>query len=116
MENDRKRSELKGIVNRIKQKYERNQYNPVYGELWMSIARLVENSDFGKNSAESELVLKVSEEDKKLKMFEKTSAQLFERSNEMLGRYGNVSIGNPTEQKENMGVKLKFEPYGKGRE
>ena len=96
MTNEKYIAQLKGLVKTAKEMYHNGKYkNKEYGELCMTVLRLVEESDFGKKEAQSTLELKVTQDPYDEIMdgsFDGTAMQLMSMSNDLLGVFGNVSM------------------------
>lgn len=117
MEDKEYRTQLKELVEKAKDMYQKNQYkNPEYGELAISVVRLIENSDFGRKEAESTLELRVNKSwyDEVMDgSFDGVTMQLLEMSNGYLGRFGSVSMEPYSRGLGTRSATVKFEPKNK---
>ncbi|MBU2523093.1 MAG: hypothetical protein KKE23_02265 [Nanoarchaeota archaeon] len=114
MTNDKKYlNELKDLVKTAKEMYSSGKYkNPEYGELCMTVVRLIEGSEFGKKKAESTLELKVNDPFAEMVdgSFDGTTIQLLNMSNDLLGRFGEVSMNPYCNGIHTKSARVTFEP------
>lgn len=114
MTNKKYRNQLKELVGKAKDMYEQGKYkNPEYGELCMAVVRLIEDSDFGRKEAESELVLEVKKSlfNQMLdESFDGAAMQLLNMASEYLGRFGEVSMEPYSQGLATRSARVKFKP------
>lgn len=119
MTNEKYLTQLKGLVKTAKEMYQNGKYkNKEYGELCMTVVRLVEGSDFGKKEAQSTLELMVRQDSFDEMMdgsFDGTAMQLLSMSSDLLGRFGDVSMAPYTGGFASRTARVTFKPKEKKR-
>lgn len=111
------RKQLTDLVKQASEMYMQGKYkNPNYGELCMTVVRLIQDSNFGRKEAESELSLKLDRDPYDEIMdgsFDGTTMQLLRISNQYLGRFGDVSMAPYSQGLGTRSAKVKFTPGDK---